>query len=68
MMAATPHVGFIIAAYAAGFAVVGLLIAWVMLDYRAQRRKLAELEARGIARRSAAMRAEPTMQRAEEKA
>jgi heme exporter protein CcmD len=33
--------------------VVVLLIAWVWLDHRAQRRKLDELEARGITRRSA---------------
>jgi heme exporter protein CcmD len=32
--------------------VVVLLIAWVWLDHRAQRRKLDELEARGITRRS----------------
>ena len=28
------------------------LIAWVVLDYRAQRRMLADLEARGVTRRS----------------
>ena len=32
------------------------LIAWVVLDYRAQRRTLADLEARGITRRSAPSR------------
>jgi heme exporter protein D len=47
------HTGFIVASYAAAGIVVAALIAWVMLDFRAQRRNLAELEARGITRRSA---------------
>ena len=47
-----PHAPFIIAAYAAAAAIVGGLIAWVMLDYRAQRRVLADLDARGVVRRS----------------
>ena len=38
------HIGFIVASYAAAVAVVGVLIAWVSLDYRAQRLKLADLE------------------------
>jgi heme exporter protein D len=48
-----PHAAFIVTAYAAALMVVVLLIAWVWLDHRAQRRKLDELEARGITRRSA---------------
>jgi heme exporter protein D len=32
--------------------VVVALIAWVVLDYRTQRRVLGDLEARGVARRS----------------
>jgi hypothetical protein len=37
-----------------------------MLDYRAQRRKLADLEMRGVTRRSAPMRRpEPTMEKEE---
>jgi len=47
------HLAFIVAAYAAAVAVVAALIAWVMLDYRAQSAKLAEFENRGIARRAA---------------
>ena len=47
-----PHASFIIAAYAAAIVIIGALIAWVLLDYRAQLRKLAEMEARGITRRS----------------
>jgi heme exporter protein D len=50
------HAGFIIAAYLPAIAVVGLLIAWVTTDYFAQKRALAELERRGITRRSAAPR------------
>jgi heme exporter protein D len=48
-----PHAAFIVTAYGAAFMVMALLIAWVWLDHRAQRRKLDELEARGITRRSA---------------
>jgi heme exporter protein D len=59
-MAATAHVGFIVAAYSAGIVVVGALIVWVMVDYRMQRRMLAELETKGIARRSAREPAERT--------
>jgi heme exporter protein D len=52
-MEAMAHIPFIVAAYAAGIIVVGALIAWVILDYRMQRRILAELEIKGISRRSA---------------
>jgi len=52
-MAAINHIGFIAAAYAAAVIVVGALVAWVMLDYRAQRRTLADLERAGVSRRSA---------------
>ena len=38
------HAEFIVAAYAAALAVVIALIAWIVVDYRAQRRALAELE------------------------
>lgn len=45
--------GYIVAAYLIAAAVlVGVLI-WIVLDGRAQRRRLAELESRGIRRRSA---------------
>jgi len=47
-----PHAAFILAAYAAATIVIGGLIAWVLLDYRAQLHKLADLEARGVTRRS----------------
>jgi heme exporter protein D len=47
-----PHAGFILAAYAVTALVVGGLILRALLDHRAQTRALAELEARGIRRRS----------------
>jgi heme exporter protein D len=52
-MQATAHIGFIVAAYGAGVVVIVALIAWVMVDYRLQRRILAELETKGVSRRSA---------------
>jgi heme exporter protein D len=58
------HTGFIVAAYAAAFIVVGGLTAWVMLDYRAQLRALASLEKRGLTRRSAPARPEPAKKEA----
>ncbi len=47
-----PNAGFIVAAYAIAALVLVALIAWVALDYRAQRRQIAALEARGVTRRS----------------
>lgn len=47
-----PHAAFILAAYAAAAVVIGGLIAWVLLDYRAQLHRLGDLEARGVTRRS----------------
>jgi heme exporter protein D len=47
-----PHAPFIIAAYVVALAIVAGLIAWVLVDYRTQRRLLAELDARGVVRRS----------------
>jgi heme exporter protein D len=51
-----PHAGFIIAAYIIATAVVAALVIWVAVDHTAQRRALAELERRGITRRSAESR------------
>ncbi len=48
-----PHAGFIIASYLVTAAVLIGLVGWIVLDGRLQRRRLAELEARGIRRRSA---------------
>jgi len=47
-----PHADFIIAAYVVAALVVIALIGWVMLDRRAQKRRLAKLEAHGMTRRS----------------
>ncbi|MBV8755589.1 MAG: heme exporter protein CcmD [Hyphomicrobiales bacterium] len=49
-----PHAGFIVAAYAIALAVVAGLVAWIVLDHRAQLRILADLERAGVTRRSAA--------------
>jgi heme exporter protein D len=47
-----PYASFIVTSYLAATLVVALLIAWVVLDHRIQRRRLRELEESGIARRS----------------
>ena len=47
-----PHAAFIVAAYGVAVLVVAALIGWVALDHRAQRRRLARLEAHGVTRRS----------------
>ncbi len=51
-MSLGPHADFIIAAYAVTMFVIAALVAWVLLDYSAQRRILGDLEERGITRRS----------------
>jgi heme exporter protein D len=67
-MDAANHMGFIVASYAMAVAIVGVLIAWVTLDYRTQRLRLANLEMRGVTRRSAPPRPERTAEQAKEKA
>jgi heme exporter protein D len=47
-----PHADFIIAAYVVAALVLIAMIGWVMLDYRAQKLKLAQLESQGVTRRS----------------
>ena len=47
------HAGFIIAAYLVTAAVLVVMVVWIILDGRQQKRRLAELEARGVRRRSA---------------
>jgi heme exporter protein D len=51
-----PHAAFIIAAYAVSAAVVVGLVIWVLADHQAQTRILADLETRGVRRRSEAPR------------
>ena len=53
-----PHADFIVAAYGVTFVAVAALASFIVADDRKQRRLLAELEARGIRRRSAP--AQPT--------
>jgi heme exporter protein D len=47
-----PHWAFIVWSYAIAIVVVSGLIAWVLVDYRTQQKTLADLEARGLRRRS----------------
>jgi heme exporter protein D len=67
-METTAHIDFIAASYAAAVIVVGALIAWVVLDYRAQRRKLAELEMQGLTRRATPSQGERAIKRANQAA
>lgn len=48
-----PHAAFIWASYSAVVLVLALLLVWLIGDGRRQRRLLADLEARGVRRRSA---------------
>ncbi len=48
-----PHAAFIVIAYAVVCAMVALLVAWIVSDYRRQLRTLNRLEAEGVTRRSA---------------
>ncbi len=48
-----PHAGFIIASYLVTLVVVVGMIVWIVVDGRLQKRRLAELEALGVRRRSA---------------
>jgi heme exporter protein D len=47
-----PHAAFIESAYGIATVIVAGLILWVVVDHRRQLRRLAELEARGLVRRS----------------
>ena len=52
-MSLGPYAGFIWASYGAAALVIAVLIAWLVLDGRRQSAALADLEARGVKRRSA---------------
>jgi heme exporter protein D len=52
-MSLGPYTTFIVTSYLVVLAVVVLLIAWIAIDYRRQKKRLAELETGGIVRRSA---------------
>ena len=47
-----PHAAFIWLAYAAAGLVIAALGAWLLVDGAAQARRLAELDAQGVRRRS----------------
>jgi heme exporter protein D len=47
-----PYASFIVTSYALVMAVVLMMIAWIILDYRRQQAHLRELEASGVVRRS----------------
>lgn len=47
-----PHAGFIWVSYAAAALLIGGLIFWALAGEREQRRRLADLERRGLRRRS----------------
>ncbi|MBV9563068.1 MAG: heme exporter protein CcmD [Bradyrhizobium sp.] len=51
-MALGPYASFIVTSYVAATLVVMILIAWIVVDYRSQTRRLRELDESGIARRS----------------
>ena len=59
-----PHAVFIVAAYAVTSIAVGALMLFIIADDRRQRRLIAELERKGIRRRSAAAPATPAKQAA----
>jgi len=48
----TAHALYVTAAYGVSALALAGLIAWVVLDQRARRREMAELEASGLRRRS----------------
>lgn len=46
------HEAYVVAAYGATFLVLAGIAVWLVLDHRGRRQELADLEARGIRRRS----------------
>jgi len=63
-----PHAVFILAAYGVTFVAVAALAFFIVEDDRKQRRLLADLERRGIRRRSAITSAKPKRGAAEKQA
>jgi heme exporter protein D len=47
-----PHAAFIVSAYGLATLIVVAMIALIVVDHRRQTRSLADLEARGVTRRS----------------
>ena len=58
-MSLGPYAYFIVTSYLAATLVVALLIAWIAIDYRNQKRRLRELEDSGMVRRSGRSATEP---------
>lgn len=52
-MSLGPHAAFIWASYGAMALVIAALVVWLVVDGRRLERRLADLEARGVRRRSA---------------
>jgi heme exporter protein CcmD len=52
MMSLGPYAPFIVTSYLSAALVGALLIAWIVIDYRIQKRRLRELEESGAVRRS----------------
>lgn len=52
MLGLGPHWEFIVGSYLIAAAVLVGLVVWILSDLRTQRRILADLEARGVRRRS----------------
>lgn len=48
----TAHALYVTAAYGISALALGGLIAWIMLDYRARRQEMTELQESGMRRRS----------------
>ncbi|MBZ9696090.1 MULTISPECIES: heme exporter protein CcmD [unclassified Mesorhizobium] len=48
----SPHALYVAAAYAITAVALAGLIGWILIDQRARKRELAELEAAGVRRRS----------------
>ena len=53
LVGSDPNTGFIFAAYLVTALTCLALVAWIAIDHRRQRAILADLEARGVTRRSA---------------
>lgn len=51
-MSLGPHAAFIWASYAAMLLILAAIVIWLVVDGRRLERRLADLEARGIRRRS----------------
>jgi heme exporter protein CcmD len=51
-MALGPYADFIVAAYMSALGIIAALVAWIMLDQRYLTRLIADMEMRGMGRRS----------------